>query len=70
MELTNKVYLPIPGFFGGYLISSDGEVINRDGHTIKPIQAKDGLRVELRRFGQRDRFLVDDLVKITWGGAT
>ena len=63
-------YTPIPGYAGKYLISTDGTVCNSDGHVIKPISSKDGLRVELRLLGQRDRPLIADLISTVYGGRT
>ena len=68
MSRLNENWLPIPGYEDSYEITCDGRVRNKDGHIIKPIESKTGLRVELRQFGQRDRLLVSDLINITWGG--
>ena len=55
-------YKAIPGYEGRYYIAQNGTVCNADGHVIKPIQSKDGTRVELRYLGQRDRLLISDLL--------
>lgn len=57
----------MPGYGGRYLINYSGEVINKEGHRIKPEDSKDGPRVELRCLGQRDKPLVKDLVRMVWG---
>ena len=63
----NIKWTPIPGYEGTYEISRDGRVRNRDGHIIKPMMSKQGMRVELRQYGQRDRLLVSELIELTWG---
>lgn len=64
--MDDTVFFEIPGY-PYYSISKDGVVINRKGHEIKPTQSKEGPRVELRVDGQRERPLVSELVKVTWG---
>lgn len=67
MTVDPKEWREIPGYEGLYWVSRFGVVINSDGHSIKHIGSKSGLRVELRKFGQRDRLLVEDLVERAWG---
>ena len=55
--------LPIPGYEGYSIDPETGLVYNSDGHNLKPIQSKQGPRVELRRPGIRERLLVDELVR-------
>lgn len=57
----------IPGYNGKYLVTLEGEVYNAIGHRIKPMESRKGLMVELRKDGQRELLLVDDIVKQTWG---
>ena len=47
---------------GVYFNNQKGLVCNLDGHIIKPAPSKAGLRVELRRNGQREKILVLDLL--------
>lgn len=54
---------PIPGYEGYSIDPETSSVYNSDGHSLKPIQSKQGLRVELRRPGIRERLLVDELVR-------
>lgn len=63
--MNYTVFVEIPGY-PYYSISKAGVVINRKGHEIKPTMSKDGLRVELRVDGQRERPLVSELVKAAW----
>lgn len=67
MTVDSKEWREIPGYEGLYWVNRFGVVINSDGHSIKHIESKSGLRVELRKFGQRDRLLVEDLVERVWG---
>ena len=64
--MTAVEYRLIPEYEGRYLISANGDVCNSDGHHIKPFDSKDGLRVELRHLGQRDRPLIRDLISQAW----
>lgn len=63
-----KYWAPIPGYEGYYYINREGLVCNRAGHLIKPVASKSGNRVELRKFGQRDRPLIKELLQLVdWG---
>lgn len=62
VNLSDGSWSPIPGYEDIYFVNQDGLVCNLKGHIIKPVQSKDGLRVELRKFGQRERILVLDLL--------
>lgn len=61
------VYKQIPGY-ESYQLTPDGQVYNRSGKLLKPIQTKKGLCVELRGNGQRDVIVIDDLIKQVYGG--
>lgn len=52
---------PIPGYEGLYWIDSAGQVLNRSNHYMKPIKTDKGCMVELRKDGQRERFLIREL---------
>lgn len=65
VNLSTGRWCPIPGYEGRYFIDNDGRVCNLSGHIIKPVQSKDGPRVELRKYGQREKVLVLDLLKKT-----
>lgn len=62
VNLSDGSWTPIPGYDGVYFINRKGMVCNLDGHIIKPAPSKAGLRVELRRNGQREKILVLDLL--------
>lgn len=62
VNLSDGSWTPIPGYDGVYFINQKGLVCNLDGHIIKPAPSKAGLRVELRRNGQREKILVLDLL--------
>ncbi len=52
---------PIPGYEGLYWIDSAGQVLNRANHYMKPIKTDKGCMVELRKDGQREKFLIREL---------
>lgn len=62
VNLSDGSWTPIPGYAGAYFINRKGLVCNIDGHIIKPAPSKAGLRVELRKNGQREKILVLDLL--------
>lgn len=62
VNLSDGSWTPIPGYDGVYFINRKGVVCNLDGHIIKPAPSKAGLRVELRKNGQREKILVFDLL--------
>lgn len=62
VNLSDGSWTPIPGYDGVYFINKKGLVCNLDGHIIKPAPSKAGLRVELRKNGQREKILVLDLL--------
>lgn len=62
--------MPIPGYEGYHIDPDTGCVYNSEGHRLKPIPSKQGLRVELRKPGLRDRFLVSELIELVKGGAS
>lgn len=62
VNLSDGNWSPIPGYNGAYFINREGLVCNLDGHYIKPIPSKAGMRVELRRNGQREKILILDLL--------
>lgn len=63
VNLSDGSWTPIPGYDGVYFINRKGLVCNLDCHIIKPAPSKAGLRVELRKNGQREKILVLDLLK-------
>ena len=72
-NLSDGNWMPIPGYEGYYWIDRTGRVCNVEGHIIKPSVSKGGLRVELRKLGQRDKLLVSDLLdrlKLSQGGTS
>lgn len=66
--MEQKQWWPIVGYEGSYYINLEGQVCNSEGHLIKPIASKDGWRVELRKYGQRERLLIEQLVKSSING--
>ena len=60
--MDNSSFRPIPGYEGLYWIDSAGNVLNRSNHYMKPIKTDKGHMVELRKDGQRERFLIRELV--------
>lgn len=63
VNLSDGSWTPIPHYEGYYWINPQGEVCNIDGHKIKPIESKSGLRVELRKNGQRETLLIVDILE-------
>lgn len=70
MQNTNEKnhWVPLKGYEGVYWINTTGSVRNAKGHVLKPIQTKDGDKVELRINGVRDQIYVDQLIYNTFGG--
>lgn len=62
VNLSDGSWTPIPGYDGAYFINQKGLVCNLGGRIIKPAPSKAGLRVELRKDGQREKILVLDLL--------
>lgn len=62
VNLFDGSWSPIPGYGGTYFINREGVVCNLDKHFIKPIPSKAGMRVELRKNGQREKVLILDLL--------
>lgn len=67
-ERVMNMLRPIPGYEDAYFITPDGMVVNRNNKVLKPIPSKDGPRVELRHNGQRERILVQDILREVYGG--
>lgn len=59
--MDKSILRPIPGYEGLYWIDSACQVLNRSNHYMKPIKTDKGYMVELRKNGQRERFLIRDL---------
>ena len=66
--MTEQIFKPIPGY-DLYKISPDGTVINSRDRILKPYSSRNGLMIELRCNGQRERFLVSQLIEQTYGGS-
>ena len=60
--MYDRSFRPIPGYEGLYWIDSAGNVLNRSNHYMKPIKTDKGCMVELRKDGQREKFLIRELV--------
>lgn len=60
--MTDGLY-PIPGYEGVYWIDIKyGVVFNKDRHCMKSVRTSKGRVVELRKNGQREKLLVQDLI--------
>ena len=68
--MNDTTLRPIPGYEGLYWIDSAGNVLNRSNHYMKPIKTDKGYMVELRKDGQREKFLIRELVIKAEGGET
>lgn len=66
--MDNKLS-PIPGYEDLYWVDlQTGFVYNKSEHQIKPIYTDKGMLVELRKYGQRERIPVADIIAKTLGG--
>lgn len=62
--LRSSELKPIPGYEGVYFIHPlRGIVVNKDNRILKTIPTKRGQAIELRKNGQRERILIQDLLK-------
>lgn len=59
----NTDWREIPGYEGLYWVNQKGNVVNSAGHTLAVYSSRYGPKVELRRDGQRDTFLIDRVLK-------
>lgn len=60
--MTSKLY-PIPGYEDLYWVDPvNGTIFNKSNHQIKPMQTDKGAVVELRKYGQRERLFVREIV--------
>jgi hypothetical protein len=57
-NLSEENWVPIPGYEGSYWINNTGNVCNAEGRILARIPTKWGDQIELRKNGQRERFLV------------
>lgn len=55
--------IPIPGYEEYFIHPSTGIVVNRHNKALKSFHTKRGIMVELRRNGQREKILVQDLLE-------
>lgn len=60
-EYNGSYWYKIPGY--PYWVSPEGKVANQMGHVLKHFYTADGVKVELRRCGQREKHLVYDLMR-------
>ena len=55
--------LSVPGYEDLYWVDpTNGAIFNKVNHQIKPMQTDKGAVVELRKYGQRERLLVREIV--------
>lgn len=65
----DKKLSPIPDYEDLYWVDlQTGFVYNKSGHQIKPICTDKGMLVELRKYGQRERVLIAEIIAKTSGG--
>ena len=62
-QLYSELLRPIPGYEGVYFIHPSGVVVNKNNRVLRAFPTKQGEAVELRNKGQRDRVLIQDLLK-------
>lgn len=65
---TSSRWKMIPGYEGLYWINSRGLVVNSSGHILRAFTSKAGATVELRKFGQREKVLIAELLKQAYQG--
>ena len=61
VEYNGSYWYKIPGY--PYWVSPEGKVSNREGHIIKTFHTTKGSQVELRRYGQREKHFIKDLMR-------
>ena len=62
-QLYSELLRPIPGYEGVYFIHPSGVVVNKNNRVLRAFHTKQGEAVELRNKGQRERVLIQDLLK-------
>ena len=62
-SLRERFGKPIPGYEGAYFLSLDGHVYNRAGRILREFPTSQGVAVELRHLGQREKVLLSELYK-------
>lgn len=62
-QLYSELLRPIPGYEGVYFIHPSGVVVNKNNRVLRAFPTKQGEAVELRNKGQRERVLIQDLLK-------
>lgn len=62
-QLYSELLRPIPGYEGVYFIHPSGVVVNKNNRVLRVFPTKQGEAVELRNKGQRERVLIQDLLK-------
>lgn len=60
-EYNGSYWYKIPGY--PYWVSPEGKVSNQMGHVLKFFHTNKGVQVELRRYGQREKHFVYDLMR-------
>ena len=61
--MYSELLRPIPGYEGVYFIHPSGVVVNKNNRVLRAFPTKQGEAVELRNKGQRERVLIQDLLK-------
>ena len=62
-RMYSDLLKPIPGYEGVYFIHPSGVVVNNNNRVLRAFPTKQGEAVELRNKGQRERVLIQDLLK-------
>lgn len=61
--MNNGNLYPIPGYEGLYWVDvKGGGIFNKSHHCMRTTQTNKGKVVELRKYGQREKLLVEDLI--------
>lgn len=59
----SKSWVTVEGFEGYYWVNRRGQIKNKKGHILKPVDNGSGyLRVDLRKDGQREQLLIHRVV--------
>lgn len=64
MKLSPGVWYPIVGYENLYFINSLGQIKNSKGHKLTPIESNYGYKIDLRKNGQRETYLIKDLLQL------
>ena len=63
IKLALESLRPVPGYEGVYFIHPSGAVVNKRNQILRSFPTIQGEAVELRHNGQRERVLVEEILR-------